>query len=98
MARELLEGQALAQALKVRPGWQAAADGKSIEKQFTFANFSEAFAFMTRAALAAEKLDHHPDWSNVYRRVDVRLTTHDSGGVTALDLELAALMDRYAAA
>ena len=58
-------------------------------RTFTFKNFSEAFAFMTRSALAAEKLDHHPDWSNVYKTVDVTLNTHDAGGLTALDFELA---------
>ena len=63
--------------------------------RFTFKNFSEAFAFMTRVALAAEKMDHHPDWSNVYKTVDVTLNTHDAGGVTALDFELAKKMNRY---
>ena len=61
-----------------------AADGLSIGRTFVFRNFSEAFAFMTRSALAAEKLDHHPDWSNVYKTVEVKLATHDAGGLTAV--------------
>ena len=77
-------------------GWTLAADGLSISRTFTFKNFSEAFAFMTRSALAAEKLDHHPDWSNVYKTVEVKLNTHDAGGLTELDFELARRMSRYA--
>lgn len=77
-------------------GWDLAADGASISRSFTFRNFSEAFAFMTRAAMAAEKLDHHPDWSNVYKTVKVRLSTHDAGGLTQLDFDLARRMDRFA--
>ncbi len=78
------------------PGWQLGADERSIESHFEFKNFSEAFAFMTRAALSAEKLNHHPEWSNVYRKVDVRLTTHDTGGLTELDFKLARAMNRFA--
>src|SRR6476661_2604241 len=96
MAREKLTKQAVEQALATLPGWTLAADGLSIARTFTFKNFSEAFGFMTRAALAAEKLDHHPDWFNVYRTVDVTLTTHDAKGLTALDIELAEAMDRIA--
>ncbi len=96
MADDVLEGPVLARALEERPGWQVSYDGKAIEKRFSFASFSEAFAFMTRVALAAEKLNHHPEWSNVYNKVNVSLSTHDSGGVTARDLKLAALMDRFA--
>jgi len=73
-------------------GWRL--EGGGLRREFEFADFSEAFAFMTRVALAAEKLDHHPDWSNVWNRVCVSLTTHDAGGVTDLDFRLASLMDR----
>ncbi len=84
------------QRLAELPGWQLGTDEKSIESHFEFKNFSEAFAFMTRAALSAEKLNHHPEWSNVYRKVDVRLTTHDTGGLTELDFKLAKAMNRFA--
>ncbi|MBX3583395.1 MAG: 4a-hydroxytetrahydrobiopterin dehydratase [Rhizobiaceae bacterium] len=97
MARERLDRPAIEEALAELDGWALADDGLSISKRFTFRNFSEAFAFMTRVALAAEKLDHHPDWSNVYKTVDVSLNTHDAGGVTTLDFELAKRMNRYAA-
>ena len=96
MSRERLEGKAIDEAMNGIGGWTLAADRLSINRTFTFRNFSEAFAFMTRSALAAEKLDHHPDWSNVYKTVEVRLNTHDAGGLTALDFELAKRMNRYA--
>ena len=95
MARDKLAPAALTEALAALDGWSAADDGASIEKTFTFKNFSEAFGFMTRAALAAEKMDHHPDWSNVYKTVEVRLTTHDAGGLTPLDFELARKMNGF---
>jgi 4a-hydroxytetrahydrobiopterin dehydratase len=76
------------------PGWQHV-EGH-LRRQFRFADFPTAFAFMTRCAFAAEKLDHHPDWSNVYNRVDVVLWTHDAGGITAKDFQLAEAMDRAA--
>ena len=72
-------------------GWSFV-DGK-LHRTFSFADFVEAFGFMTRVALIAEKMDHHPEWSNVYNRVVVELTTHDAGGLTELDFELAAAMD-----
>src|SRR5277367_3012941 len=78
-------------------GWSAAADRDAIVKTFRFNDFNAAFGFMTRAALAAEKLDHHPEWFNVYNRVEVLLSTHDAGGVTELDVRLAAIMDEAAA-
>ena len=86
-----------AEALERLPQW-AAADGDrdAIQRTFRFADFNAAFGFMTRAAMMAEKLDHHPEWFNVYNRVEVTLTTHDAGGVTALDAELASLMDAAA--
>lgn len=96
MAREKLGKQAVEEAMAGLDGWTLATDGLSISRTFTFKNFSEAFAFMTRSALAAEKLDHHPDWSNVYKTVEVKLNTHDAGGLTALDFELAKRMNRYA--
>lgn len=96
MAREKLDAQAVTEAMAGLDGWSLAEDGLSIGRSFTFRNFSEAFAFMTRSALAAEKLDHHPEWSNVYKTVVVKLTTHDAGGLTALDFELAKRMNRYA--
>lgn len=94
MAREKLSQLAIEERLAEVDGWTLAADGGSIERTFTFRNFSEAFAFMTRVALAAEKMDHHPDWSNVYKTVRVTLNTHDAGGLTALDFDLAARMNR----
>ncbi|MCF6123499.1 4a-hydroxytetrahydrobiopterin dehydratase [Mesorhizobium sp. M7A.F.Ca.CA.001.07.2.1] len=98
MAREKLGRQAAEAALTGLDGWALAEDGASIKRTFTFANFSEAFAFMTRVALAAETMDHHPDWSNVYKTVDVTLNTHDAGGVTTLDIDLAKKMNRFAGA
>ncbi|MCA0042296.1 4a-hydroxytetrahydrobiopterin dehydratase [Celeribacter litoreus] len=77
-------------------GWRVAEDGKAISKRFTFGNFREAFAFMTEVALCAEKMDHHPEWSNVYKTVDVVLTTHDAGGVTRKDIKLAQAMEKAA--
>jgi len=96
MAREKLGKEAVAEAMAGLDGWRLADDGNSISRRFTFRNFSEAFAFMTRSALAAGKMDHHPDWSNVYKTVDVSLNTHDAGGLTGLDFELARKMNLYA--
>ncbi len=96
MTRPKLDPTALEEALEKLEGWELAEDGASFQKRFVFADFSEAFAFMTRAALAAEKLNHHPDWSNVYKTVDVVLSTHDADGLTELDLKLAAAMNRFA--
>ncbi len=77
-------------------GWAMAEGRDAIEKTFLFRNFVEAFGFMTRAALVAEKMDHHPEWSNVYRTVDVRLISHDANGLTERDVKLAAAMDKLA--
>lgn len=74
-------------------GWTAAPDKDAIVKTFRFADFNAAFGFMTRVALMADKLDHHPEWFNVYNRVEVLLTTHDADGVTELDVALATFMD-----
>jgi 4a-hydroxytetrahydrobiopterin dehydratase len=95
MARRLTAEQR-AKAIGRLPGWHAVAGGKAIAKTFTFEDFNEAFGFMARVALVAETMDHHPEWSNVYKRVAVRLSTHDAGGLTALDLKLAAAMNRIA--
>jgi 4a-hydroxytetrahydrobiopterin dehydratase len=83
-------------ALARLPGWKLAKSGEAINRTFVFRDFSEAFAFMTRSALAAESLGHHPDWSNAYKTVTVTLTTHDAGGLTAKDIELARQMDGFA--
>ena len=86
----------LKSALKRLPDWQLAKEREAIVRKFQFADFDAAFAFMTRAALLAAKMDHHPEWFNVYNKVDVTLTTHDSGGVTAKDIALATAMDGFA--
>jgi len=78
-------------------GWIHDADRDAIAKTFKFKTFVDAFGFMARAALWAEKLNHHPEWSNVYNKVEVTLTTHDAGGLTELDVKLAARMDALAA-
>jgi len=80
--------------LRNLPGWQT--NGEEISREFVFKDFAEAFGFMASAAVAAEKMGHHPDWSNVYNKVHVHLATHDAGGLTALDFDLAALMDKLA--
>ncbi|SDU39084.1 4a-hydroxytetrahydrobiopterin dehydratase [Stappia sp. ES.058] len=76
--------------------WAPAADRDAIEKTFTFKDFNEAFGFMTRCALVAEKLGHHPEWFNVYKTVKVTLTTHDAGGLSQLDVKMAKAMDAIA--
>lgn len=76
-------------ALAELPDWTLRGDGLAIERQFQFADFSQAFAFMTRVALLAEKADHHPEWSNVYNRVEIVLTTHDAGGLSKRDVDMA---------
>lgn len=96
MPRPCLTDDELTTALADLDGWSPEKGGKAITKPFRFGTFTEAFAFMTAVALTAEKMDHHPEWSNVYNRVDVRLTTHDSGGLTALDVALARAMDKAA--
>ena len=84
-------------ALTALPGWTYDLARNGIARAFRFADFNAAFAFMTRVALAAEKADHHPEWSNVYNRVNVTLATHDAGGVTDKDVALAHFMDEAAA-
>jgi 4a-hydroxytetrahydrobiopterin dehydratase len=96
---EKLSGEARRAALEplARTGWGAVEGRDAIRKVYRFRNFVEAFGFMSRAALWAEKLDHHPEWFNVYRTVDVTLSTHDAGGLTKLDVELATQMDALGA-
>jgi 4a-hydroxytetrahydrobiopterin dehydratase len=86
------------QVLSELPGWAAAEGREAIVRTFRFADFNQAFGFMARVALMAERLDHHPEWFNVYSRVEVTLATHDAGGVTELDLRLAKFMDAAAGA
>lgn len=83
-------------AIAALTGWQAIAGRDAIEKRYRFPNFNAAFGFMARVAMFAEKLNHHPEWTNVYNRVDVTLTTHDAGGVTELDVRMAQFMDEAA--
>ena len=84
-------------ALASLPGWVLSKDGRGIEKAYAFKDFVAAFGFMTRAALVAEKMNHHPEWSNVYNKVQVRLSTHDAGGFTDKDVKLASAMEKLAA-
>ena len=91
-----LTGEALKVALAKLNGWGEVNGRNAISKKFEFKDFNAAFGFMTRAALVAEKLDHHPEWFNVYNRVEVTLSTHDAGGVTERDVKLAEAMDRIA--
>ena len=84
-------------ALGALPKWSLAREGKAIERTFTFADFVEAFGFMSRVALLAEKADHHPEWFNVYNRVEVTLTTHDAGGLSTRDVEMAKAIDALVA-
>ena len=87
----------IAAALDALDGWALVPGREAISKSYRFQSFNEAFAFMTRVALKAEKMDHHPEWFNVYNRVEVTLATHDAGGVSAKDITLAAFMDKAAA-
>ena len=82
--------------LETLDGWAYAKDQEAITKTFAFKDFSEAWSFMSRCALLAEKMDHHPEWVNVYNRVEVTLNTHDAGGITELDLAMAKAMDGFA--
>lgn len=93
---EKLSNERRAEVLGQLADWQAVDGRDAITRTFKFKDFNEAFGFMARAALIAEKMDHHPEWFNVYNRVDVTLSTHDAGGLTELDVELAAAMDSLA--
>jgi 4a-hydroxytetrahydrobiopterin dehydratase len=91
-----LAGDARKSALSRLKGWTEVTGRDAITKKFVFADFNQAFGFMTRAALVAEKLDHHPEWFNVYKTVEVTLSTHDAGGLTERDVKLAEAMDKLA--
>ena len=93
---ERLSAEARKSALQGLIGWSDVAGRDAIAKTFTFKDFNEAFGFMSRAALVAEKNDHHPEWRNVYKTVEVVLATHDAGGVTGLDIEMARAMNAIA--
>jgi len=91
-----LTGEARKTALGRLKGWSEVPGRDAITRKFVFADFNAAFGFMTRAALVAEKLDHHPEWFNVYKTVEVTLSTHDAGGLTERDVKLAEAMDKFA--
>ena len=91
-----LPSDARKSALAKLSGWSEVAGREAITRKFTFKDFNQAFGFMTRAALVAEKSDHHPEWKNVYKTVEVVLATHDAGGVTRLDIDLAKAMNAIA--
>ena len=95
MAAERLDDAAIDGKLQALSAWQR--QGDALVRGYRFADFRRAFAFMTEVAEVAEDMQHHPDWTNVYSRVDVSLSTHDAGGITQLDFDLAAAMDRAAA-
>ena len=91
-----LAGTERQNALRTLAGWREVDGRDAIAKTFTFENFNAAFGWMSRVALLAEKMDHHPEWFNVYRTVEVTLATHDAGGLTEKDIRLAQAMDAYA--
>ncbi|MBS0275559.1 MAG: 4a-hydroxytetrahydrobiopterin dehydratase [Proteobacteria bacterium] len=96
MKLKRLEPKARAAALKALKGWKETKDGEAIARNFKFEDFNEAFGFMTRVALLADKMDHHPEWFNVYNKVEVVLSTHDAGGVTQNDIDMARAMNGWA--
>ncbi len=91
---EKLTSVAVTQLAEQLPGWTVKSAPDAIHKSFKFKDFNAAFGFMTRVALVAEKLDHHPEWSNVYNRVEITLTSHDAGGLTQRDIAMAGAIDR----
>ena len=93
-----LDKAARARAMSMLGGWKKTRGRDAIEKTFVFGDFNAAFAWMSRVAMMAEKLDHHPEWSNVYKTVEVTLTTHDAGGLSDLDAKMARFMDKTAGA
>ncbi|CTQ56779.1 Putative pterin-4-alpha-carbinolamine dehydratase [Roseibium album] len=93
---ERLKPEDRAAGLNALPDWHLCEGREAISKSFKFRDFKEAFGFMTQVALAAEKMNHHPEWSNVYRSVDITLSTHDVGGLSVLDLKLAEVINRIA--
>jgi 4a-hydroxytetrahydrobiopterin dehydratase len=98
MMTQRLSAEGRKSALAALPGWSEVGGREAIAKTFVFKDFNEAFGFMSRAALVAEKHDHHPEWKNVYKTVEVVLSTHDAGGVTVKDVELAKAMNAIAGA
>ena len=96
MAIAPLTDQEIAAVLASLPGWSRAPDRSAIVKEFRFADFNAAWGFMSRVALAAEKQDHHPEWSNVWNRVEITLSTHDAGGLSARDVKLAGAIEKIA--
>ena len=88
----LIEKNQLDSFIEKNPSWII--DNKTIKKEFKFENFIEAFGFMSRVALLSEKIDHHPDWQNIYNKVNINLTTHDKGGITTNDIKLAEAIDK----
>jgi len=92
--RPVLSNDDLSALSRNLPDWTLESDRKAISRTLKFADFKQAFAFMTRVAAEADRMDHHPEWSNVYNTVSIRLTTHDSGGLTESDIRLARLIDR----
>ena len=97
MAIAKLEGAARQAALQTLAGWQEVKGRDAVVKAFVFADFNSAFSFMTRVAIQADKVDHHPEWFNVYNRVEITLTTHDAGGLSERDVKLATFIDAAAA-
>lgn len=91
-----LTGTTRQKALASLKGWKKVRGKEAIEKTYVFADFADAFGWMSRVAIIAEKMDHHPEWFNVYKTVNVTLNTHDAGGITQLDIMLAKTMDRFA--
>jgi 4a-hydroxytetrahydrobiopterin dehydratase len=96
MAVSKLDDEARAVALSNLPQWNFDTDAQGIRRNLRFADFAEAFGFMTRVAILAEKADHHPEWFNVYNRVEILLTTHDAGGLSQRDIDLATVIDAIA--
>ena len=97
MSVEKLSEEERTSWLAALPDWSLSRDGDAIERKFKFANFSEAFAFMTRVAMIAETRDHHPEWFNVYNRVEITLTTHDADGLSLRDVKMARKIDALVA-
>lgn len=92
----VLDDDARNRAMATLPDWRYRTDDRAIARTFAFPDFAQAFAFMTRIALVAERMNHHPDWSNAYNRVDILLTSHDAGGVSERDIALARAIDAAA--
>jgi len=93
--KKMKQSQDIESFLQKNTGWKMAEGRSALQKSFKFSDFNAAFGFMARVALAAEQMNHHPEWFNVYNRVDVTLSTHDAGGVTEKDFKLAEIMDSF---